>query len=363
MTNILRSIVILVTCAALVTGCASSDLEISVAERWNSAIRKYALVPIYPMVEHVYVGDMRLVRDRINSLILSSRYIGHLTGIQAHLSKTYGLRPNYPKTSVLPSVGTGAAWSQPTLNSALDPSQSLTRLHLATFPSMALVRIRESDFGIRGLDGILRWLTGFASRSEARLDVSLFGVETQEIDDITAVFEAKSYIAELKNEDIYRFDSFKDGVCAAASTLLDPGGDSSYLAVVTRVFYARGLKYVYASSEAAALGATAGETSLPDSPDLSVQALQPDKPNEPADAGSHLSNATISALKTHTTPGVVARLATVSENALTLEQVFERPLAFGASILKIPLEYIDVDCTSVNPFAVTTGQTGLQRPQ
>ena len=151
MTINLRRLLISVSCAALVTGCASNDLDLSVKERWNSAINNYALVPIYPMVEHVYVGDMRLVNDRGGSLILSSRYIGHLTGIQAHLEKTYGLRPNYPKTTVSPRVGTGAAWSQPVSSSASDPSLPPTRLHLATFPSLTLVRIRESDMGIRGL--------------------------------------------------------------------------------------------------------------------------------------------------------------------------------------------------------------------
>ena len=198
----------------------------------------------------------------------------HLTGVQTHLDKTYGLRPNYPKTTVSPSVGTGGAWSQPVSSSASNPSLPPTRLHLATFPNMAIMRIRESDFGIRGLAGILQWLTGFASHSEARLDVSVFGVETQEIDDITAVSEVKSHIEELRGKDINQFEPFKAGVCAAASTLHDPSGISSYLAVVTRVFYARGLKYVYTSSDAAALGAAAGASSLPNIPDLNVQVHQ-----------------------------------------------------------------------------------------
>ncbi len=55
----------------------SPNLTFSVKERWSKSIRNFALQPVYPMREDVFVGTLRLVVDECPS----SYKMGHQSGL------------------------------------------------------------------------------------------------------------------------------------------------------------------------------------------------------------------------------------------------------------------------------------------
>ena len=286
-----RRLVALLPCVACVVlaGCSTVP-QISIKERWNQSINNFALVPIYPMLEQVYIGDLRLFVDKSSPYGLSSRYIGHVDGIENELYAKETKLPTYPKTKTPPSLAKSPPmWVQP--DDQISPPGSVTqqRLRRAAFPSMALVSVTDGELGGSGLSGLWSWIVGGSVRSEATLNLSLFGVETLELDDISAYAATIEYLNEqVGSTDDSGSDAFKEGVCAAATSLGDPRGETSKIAVITRAFYARGIQYTYGDTFAASLRAAAGEGERPSLPREEMEAgvpLAPEEDEAPASDG------------------------------------------------------------------------------
>ena len=342
---------VLMLCALFLASCASIP-QISVKERWNDSIRSYALIPIYPMVEQFYVGDLRLFTGNAGPYDLSSRYLGHVDSIGNALFKKEGRLPIFPKTSVAPSdANKTTAWPQPAEPILLRGSVTEPRLRMAALPSIALARLTGGELGGRGISGLWNWVVGGNARSEATLNISVSGVETLEIDDVTAYTLSNEYLKQQKES-----PAFREGLCAAATTLGDPNGTKSKIAVVTRVFYARGIKYVYGKTFDAALRAVAGEGDRPElplegikssDPATSGTAVEAEKPNLPA--------VDLSPLTSRTTPGLLGRFAAAKGDTLKLVEVFERPLAFGAAALLVSVSKLGIDCSEVEVTVIGTG--------
>ena len=356
----IRRMMVLSSCALFLSSCASIT-QISVKERWNDSIRSYALVPIYPMVEQFYIGDLRLFTGDTGPYDLSSRYIGHVDEIEDALFKKERLLPIYPETTAAPSdLNKTDAWPQPHGPILLPGAETKPRLRMAALPSMALARVTGGELGGNGISGLWNWIVGGNARSEATLEISVFGVETLEIDDIAAYTLTNEYLETQKGS-----SAFRNGLCAAATTLGDPSGTKSKIAVVTRVFYARGIKYVYGKTFDAALRAVAGEG---DRPALPQEEIKPsDPPTNSAKAGSEKTNlpaADLSPLASRTTPGLIGRFATAKGDTLKLEEVFERPLAFGAAVLLFPISKLGIDnCSEVEvTVSETDSETALTAP-
>ena len=348
-----------VACVALV-GCTSTP-EISVKEKWNDSIRNFALVPIYPMLEQVYIGDIRLFVAKSSPYGLSSRYIGHIEGIENELTAKEAMLPTYPKTQTSPSLAKDPPmWVQPQEQITPPGSDTQQRLRRAAFPSVALVRVTDAELGRSGLSGLWNWIVGGSVHSEATLNMSVFGVETLELDDISAYVSATEYFKQkLGSGENDGSSAFKEGICAAATSLGDASGETTKLAVVTRAFYARGIQYTYGDTFAASLRAAAGEDerpSLPTKGELDVDALsasesddpqasvaEEDQGNEPAEPVA----VDLTELASRTTPGLVGRFATVRSDQLALTDTFERPMAFGVDVLVFPLSSVNVNCTNI----------------
>lgn len=326
------------SCVLFLVNCTSVP-KTSVKDRWNNSIRNYALVPIYPLLEQVYIGDLRLFTRHTSPYGLSSRYIGHVVEIEVALKKKEGRLPIYPKTNVAPSsANKTTAWPQPTDPIILPGASMEPRLRMAAFPHMALTRVTEAELGGSGISGLWNWIVGGSTASVATLNLSVSGVETLEIDDVTAYTVTKEYLEEQAAS-----QAFRDGLCAAAATLGDPSGTSSNIAVVTRAFYARGLKYVYGKTFGAALRAAAGEGVRPNLPKEEITRSALPTNSEAAKKTVHPA-VDLSALATRTTPGLVGRFVTARGDTLTLEEVFERPMAFGVDVLVFPISHFVVDC-------------------
>ena len=356
-----RRLVALLPCVACVVfaGCSTVP-QISIKERWNQSINNFALVPIYPMLEQVYIGDLRLFVDKSSPYGLSSRYIGHVDGIENELYTKETKLPTYPKTKTPPSLAKSPPmWVQP--DDQISPPGSVTqqRLRRAAFPSMALVSVTDGELGGSGLSGLWSWIVGGSVRSEATLNLSLFGVETLELDDISAYAATIEYLNEqVGSTDDSGSDAFKEGVCAAATSLGDPRGETSKIAVITRAFYARGIQYTYGDTFAASLRAAAGEGERPSLPREEMEAgvpLAPEEDEAPAPDGdegkagdgTNTVAVDLAELDSRTTPGLIGRFATVRDDRLALTDTFERPMAFGVDVLVLSLSDIGINCASV----------------
>ena len=339
---------VLMLCALFLASCASIP-QISVKEHWNDSIRSFALIPIYPMVEQFYVGDLRLFTGNAGPYDLSSRYLGHVDSIGNALFEKKSRFPIFPKTSIAPSdANKTTAWPQPAEPILLPGSVTEPRLRMAALPSIALVRLTGGELGGRGISGLWNWVVGGNARSEATLNISVSGVETLEIDDVAAYTLSNEYLKRQKES-----PAFRKGLCAAATTLGDPNGTKSKIAIITRVFYARGIKYIYGKTFDAALRAVAGEDDRPElplegikssGPPTSGTAVEAEKPNFPA--------VDLSPSIGRTTPELLGRFAAAKGDTLKLAEVFERPLAFGAAALFVPVSKIGIDCSKVE-VAVT----------
>jgi len=350
---------LLMLCALFLVSCASIP-QISVKERWNDSIRSYALIPIYPMVEQFHVGDLRLFTGNTGPYDLSSRYLGYVDSIGDALFDKEGRLPIFPKTSVAPSnANRTIVWPQPAEPILLPGSVTEPRLGMAALPSIALARLTGGELGGRGISGLWDWIVGGNARSETTLNISVFGVETLEIDDITAYTLSNEYLEEKKES-----PAFQKGLCAAATALGDPNGTKSKIAVVTRVFYARGIKYIYGKTFDAALRAIAGED---ERPELLLDGIRSsDPPTSGTSVGAEQPNLRaddLSPLTSRTTPGPLGRFATAKGDTLKLAEVFERPLAFGAAALFVPVSKIGINCSEVEVTASGAGpESALAAP-
>ena len=370
-----KRLVLLLPCL-LVVGCSTVP-EISVKERWNDSIKSFALVPIYPMLEQVYIGDLRLFVNDSSPYGLSSRYIGHVEGIEDELYLKEAALPVYPKTSAPPSLNDRSAsmWQQPTGQMILPGADTQLRLRRAAFPSLTLVTVSEADLGGSGLSGLWNWIVGGSSRSEANLSLSVVGVETLELDDVTAYNATLEYFGKLvSTSDEAKVEVFEEGVCAAAQWLGDSTGEASKIAVVTRAFYARGIQYTYGDSFAASLRAAAGEGERPSLPNKNSETMEQLKgaqgktlPSGTTEGNDGSDGNTVAVdlaeLETRTTPGLIGEFAMLRSDRLALAETFERPMAFGVGVLAFPLSDIGIDCNSVpSKVGVRTDGITLQAP-
>ena len=353
----LKGIVCATICALLLAACSSPDLQISVKEKWIKAIENLALIPIYPMVEHIYVGDLRVVTNKTDSTTLSSRHLDHIDKIQkAHYDNSQFL-PDFANTNSPPGALAATIWHQPT---PTEESELSPRLRLAAFPNIGLASIRDTEFAGDGIADLWNWIPGFSSSDDRTLYLSVTGVETQEVDDRAAVKHFLEYLTthntssdngQTADNDLSR------AVCASAAALDDPDGKNSYIVVVTRVFYARGIKYVYTNTAAAALhlaavGDNASEVPVVEEERLDANRTEADAVKSMSEGKERIARAV---------PGIVARYAFADAGTLSLEEIFEKPMAFGASVLKYPLTDLDIECSCVKPLPTSSDRVVLNR--
>lgn len=326
-------------------GACTNNLEVSVKERWQKSIRNFALQAVYPMREDVFLGTMRLTSSEEDPFSLKSRSLGFID-ISGAIAQAEASKPNYPRTSAPSNFVVGpdgkltkgrSTWTQPTKDRALRPTPSIdpNRLRLAALPGVSVVRITEADFAQRGL---LSAIAG-SFRSDANLNIDLTGIESLEIDDITAF---QRFQTEFRRR-IQTVRWYPEAICSSAAGLGDPTLKNTQVQMVTRVFYARGIVYNYGTNVSAALKAVKGQEGIINSENV----FQPSsvaagdgveeggagnaapQPNteQPAPTSAQTGDVTSIA------PGTVAKVAAKSETGTSLTEIFERPLAFGVTTI------------------------------
>ena len=374
----MRVCVVTVGLVALLVGGCAPNLDFSVQDRWSRSVRNLALQPVYPMREDVFVGTLRVVSNRDDAFSINSRSLGYVS-IHGALVESERSQPEYPATSTGsqltvggPDTNTRLSWEQPASGSlAPNLSRQPNRLRLAAIPGVSLVRVSEADLAQRG---VLRAI-GAAFRRDSNLTINLKGVETLEIDDVSAAKALQYGVLQPYQSDPW----FGHGICTAAVALGDPTLESIQIQMVTRVFYARAIEYNYGDDASAALQQVRGVDSFIDSADVfdasSTEAGAEVAGGSTTGANTDANEAAADAEPTNAqqidlanvAPGTVARVGVRSQNGSTLTEVFQRPLAFGVSVLAVAPADLGLQCDQFGRriHLATPGATnpGVRPPQ
>jgi hypothetical protein len=126
------------------SGCGLRSVpEVPVAEQWTRTINNFSLIPIYPMRENVYVGDVRLTVNlaAVERGIIPYRNLGHV-GLAEQLNGYYQNRPSLPADKSFDGRREPKApWEQPTsagsiyTPTTIDPANTnRLRRHAAALP-------------------------------------------------------------------------------------------------------------------------------------------------------------------------------------------------------------------------------------
>jgi hypothetical protein len=281
------------------TGCGAPN--IAVKEKWTESIANFSFVPLYPMREDVFVGDIRIHRlDANKGAGLYSRYVRRLS---VDVEEKEAASPVYAATGAARPELTGdtVSWNLPEGDTPIfaahmplpkDKTPTPKRLRLMALPSLAAVRITSADVSGGGPLGALNLLFSGSFEDEENVLVSLKGLETVEISDIGV---AARFEEEVKK--MLRTPTELKALCVAAKAMGDPGFEKSAISLVTRVAYARGMEYAYGDNFKGALSASAG------------------LPAKDTEGKGNFSNETT--------------------KSLNLNEIFDRPMAFGVDAIMI----------------------------
>lgn len=323
------------TTLCLATACGG-PLQTSVKKQWAQSVQNYSLIPVYPMREDVFIGTLRLKKKTESDDFLNSRSLGYIDMSQALLAEEAG-KPTYGKSGTLKKITDptskeqiGWEWSQPNSSLRQTGAQSQQRLRLSALPGISMVRLSEADLSQSGIAGLVAYAVAGRAKSGAFLNINLSGIETLEVDDVTALRVVRRDVVGRLSRD----QNFRDAICAGAIAL-DTDLNDVQISMVTRVFYARGINYSWGNSASAALGATVGAGSPP---------TLDNNTTTDADAPDGGTQKVASVNITPISPGTSTGLASSSENRLTQNEVFDRPLAFGVQSMDVDPAALGMVC-------------------
>ncbi|MEJ1996184.1 MAG: hypothetical protein P8X75_13440, partial [Limibacillus sp.] len=193
-----KSVLCLLAAALILSACASPP-RVSVKDQWSTTLSSYGLIPIYPLREDVFVGDLRLAVKDSGRFELGYLNLGYID-LTDELETYNGGRMALPATK---NVGChaaaagaegdqkpeasrpGACWAQPTasqsLYSGMNGDANKSRLRLAALPDVAIVNVRGGDLGVGGPLGGAVAALGLAGQSGENLSIKLRAIETMEV--------------------------------------------------------------------------------------------------------------------------------------------------------------------------------------
>ncbi len=337
----------MISLMALVAACAA-DPNVSVKQEWTKAVRSFAMIPVYPMRENVYVGDLRVTGDRNDPFALNYRNFGHID-VSSILEREMHALPEFPATSV--PKNNELAFKQPTASGSINTHRGTpNRLNMVALPGVELATLRGADLAAHGPVGGVAGLLNSGFRKNDVVKLTLKGVESMEIADQDAWQALLKRCSQLKGVT----NSASSTALAAsvrAVTKADKGPPKPSLHMVTRVFYARSIVYTTTRKRQIgsnlSTGASQKDIADPGDPLNAIPSIsnsgqnssgQTDPSNQGAPQGNTDKNQNAGSVPVRSeTPGVAASYVSASESAISLTQVFERPLAFAVDVLTIEL--------------------------
>ena len=153
--------------ALLVAGCGAPKVDVK--KQWTDAIHNFSLVPLYPMREDVFVGDVRIHKigtDARASGALESRMLYRLGDGEQKFKMNNAKAPHYPKGSAAEPVTVQSGQAPPPRFSAqpggdeaaANTAGASSRLRLATLPGYDGVRITEANATWNGVSGLWKFM-------------------------------------------------------------------------------------------------------------------------------------------------------------------------------------------------------------
>ncbi|MGF1628465.1 MAG: hypothetical protein ACFCUT_03250 [Kiloniellaceae bacterium] len=360
-------------CLAAVAACGLSGVpEVPVAKQWTETINNFSMIPVYPMRENVYVGDMRLtVLPETQDLgQLSYRNLGHLD-LGEKLNDYYTNRPSLPKDATAPqnTQKPETPWPQPSSTASIfltkaDPTNT-HRPRLAALPGVKVATVAQGTLAAQiPVSGIGNVGGAAAARGSRLLDISLSGVEEIEAPAdwvVLAAFEAhcKKEVNNALSNRSYRFSLGQliqpsgydtDGNPQFADEMLQ--ASRPQVVIVTRVLYARSIDFTFKTDQGYSADIAAVLGALENLQGVSTALAQMQRKTDDG-AAAPAAEADIAAFETElaslvaglrstvsasAAPGVVLSTVFVDARGITLRDVFERPMAFAAQAVGFDLD-------------------------
>lgn len=329
-----------VACLFIVLGAScTGPNQVSVKRDWSNAIRNYGLIPVYPLRENVYVGDLRVTGESDDPFTLGYRTFGRIDVSKALKAEIESF-PELPKT-VAEGSGTNIKFPQQT-GKITEPRRNAERLHLAALPAVTVGRVSAADLAAIGPVGAASAALNLGFRSQDQVEISLQGIESLEISDVN-VFGALNKLCDTGVlGEVNVLAALKASAAQVTDTKVSDENSDAFLSVITRVFYARQITYTSTSNRSFGAGANADiDGGAPSSVTPSAPKIDSDGNLQPI-AATNLSGSIESA------PGVAQTFVSASNSSIKLTQVFERPMAFGVDVLAVKIGQISkstANCT------------------
>jgi hypothetical protein len=355
---------------ALAAGCAQDVPDVPVVEQWTKTINNYSFIPVYPMREDVYVGDVRLTvpPDSLMRGQLGYRRLGYVE-MRKEMEDFYRSRPTLPPTLVEVKDGKSTLGKQPTANGSIfdtgENADNINRLRLAALPGIKVATIYQGQIGGRVPTGAANLGFGVTGRNGRVLDITLTGIEELEAPSDLAVRKKFMEYCKTNPENLapdaldfaltQLLNSAELETASANAGSPEKGSPRAQVVVITRVLYARSIDYTFSTEQgyAADLAAVTGSITELSSlvgklPDSGAPGGQDggDGPaaEEPVESGaeaaaalvnsiSGASGGLLSSVSGSTAPGIVAKAVFVDSRGITLRETFERPMAFAVQAI------------------------------
>jgi len=329
---------------ALVVGCSSTPDKApdgSTALMGTSLSNRMGMVSIFPPREDVRVGDLYVYGsnpeegDEPTPIDSVPRY-GSLEGVTAAVQEQYNERPDFPATpdEYLPSNdGTPAqrAWSEASFKEGVfmneDPSD---RLRMVVIPPVTLSR--EAAHGVVPGDAVNMAAGGIMDDWESvTLRVQAAESYALDLDDLLEFAIERDSVGRMILKQPYRD---KIGFCAGQSS------DSVWVRIVSEVLYMR-----------AAQISIMGGSGEPDD-ELRASELTLERDSAPDEAGEVLDPAFAAIVRAQAInkairddgadvlPDGFVRFLSLSENYLSMQRIWRRPVAIG--VRGLTLEVVSV---------------------
>lgn len=382
---------VLLAATSALAGCGGSDtFNVYVPDKWNEAIRRFDLAPIYPAREDIYPGDVIFtdgLKKRSDGSGLDWMTVAaHASDVPDILARYYKERPMISGPPIKPATTEAAAGDKPTkpdpkaAKKVPDPIASETNetiyrhdavrvtLRNLAVPSLDVGKFRVATLGASGRAGGANISGGFSDSASQVVSVSLDGLKSLAVDrqafmDAMEQQEIQFLVRQVSPNRLVKFLSERDrAVAAEACEMRLPDLDRRKLnfTIVNEVIYAHSISYTYhgdhtfaaqlsaqvTSAAGAALAKTAPpssgsaqstpDKSTPDksAPDKQAAASDTTATPSPADLARERTLAAMQALAKSVpdtgVPGSVqVSFGASSSGELSLIKSFVRPLAIG----------------------------------
>lgn len=356
--------------SVFLAGCQSRPPELSVADQWARTIHNYSLIPVYPMREDVYVGNVLLSIDPEDAKKGNLNYRRLLSlDLSEILHDFYKKRKSLPPTHYDEKARVFVAGKQPRakgnvfLGDPTDPD-NVNRLRMAALPGIKVATVSAGTFGARAPVGTFGLAFGASAEASRRLDIALTGIEEIQV---PSDYSIKLALEKACNDSETKKFLSSDALRFALAQLVrpDPGKAAPtwdtpeaqqrldearpQVRVVSRVLYARAIDYTFAAdagsaAELAAVAGSLGELGeLVEKLRQSREAASRDGTNKAESAAPGSASAArdrasgltgkasglLSSVAGSKAPGIVGSFLFVDSRGLTLREVFERPMAFA----------------------------------